>query len=226
MDNLIAKRQGAQVKQHVDGTAAIPGSCASRPEVQVWQKSWLRTGGKRALQTTIAVMGETQVDGAVGAEHDFVALYERSVREVYSYLMSRVGDRSTAEDLTQEVFMAGVSRAVAREEIGVPWLMATARNKLVDHWRARAREDHKLGLVHSAPPPPDTELPVISDLGAADAALATLNPTYRAALVLRHVDDLSVPEVAAQLGRTVAATEQVLTRARVAFRTAYQESVS
>ena len=211
MDNLIAKRQGAQVKQHVDGTAAIPGSCASRPEVQVWQKSWLRTGGKRA---------------AVGAEHDFVALYERSVREVYSYLMSRVGDRSTAEDLTQEVFMAGVSRAVAREEIGVPWLMATARNKLVDHWRARAREDHKLGLVHSAPPPPDTELPVISDLGAADAALATLNPTYRAALVLRHVDDLSVPEVAAQLGRTVAATEQVLTRARVAFRTAYQESVS
>jgi RNA polymerase sigma-70 factor (ECF subfamily) len=171
-------------------------------------------------------MGETQVDGAVGAEHDFVALYERSVRAVYSYLMSRVGDRSTAEDLTQEVFMAGVSRAVAGEEIGVPWLMAAARNKLVDHWRARAREDRKLGLVQSAPPPPDTDLPVISDLGAADTALATLNTTYRAALVLRHVDDLSVPEVAAQLGRTVEATEQVLTRARVAFRTAYQESVS
>jgi RNA polymerase sigma-70 factor (ECF subfamily) len=140
--------------------------------------------------------------------------------------MSRVGDRSTAEDLTQEVFMAGVSRALAGEEIGVPWLMAAARNKLVDHWRARAREDRKLGLVQSAPPPPETDLLVISDLGAAEAALAMLNPTYRAALVLRHVDDLSVPEVAAQLGRTVEATEQVLTRARVAFRTAYQESVA
>jgi RNA polymerase sigma-70 factor (ECF subfamily) len=171
-------------------------------------------------------MGEAQVDGAVGARYDFVALYERSVRPVYSYLMSRVGERSTAEDLTQEVFTAGLSRAAAGEEIGVPWLMATARNKLVDHWRARDREDRKLGLVHQAPPPTDTDLPVIGDLGAAEAALATLNPTYRAALVLRHVDDLSVPEVATHLGRTVEATEQVLTRARVAFRHAYQEPVS
>jgi RNA polymerase sigma-70 factor (ECF subfamily) len=161
-----------------------------------------------------------------GARHEFVALYERSVREVYSYLVSRVGDRSTAEDLTQEVFLAGVSRADAGEEVGIAWLIATARNKLVDHWRARAREDRKLGLVHSAPPPPDADLPVISDLGAAEAALATLNPTYRAALVLRHVDELSVPEVAVHLGRTVEATEQVLTRARVAFLHAYQESVS
>src|SRR5262245_66106217 len=108
-------------------------------------------------------MNETRVEGAVGAEHDFVALYQRSVRDVYSYLMSRVGDRSTAEDLTQEVFMAGVARAVAGEEIGVPWLMAAARNKLVDHWRARAREGRKLGLVHNPPPRPDAALSVIHD---------------------------------------------------------------
>jgi RNA polymerase sigma-70 factor (ECF subfamily) len=171
-------------------------------------------------------MGKPQVaTRAAGAKQDFVALYERSVRDVYSYLMSRLGDRSTTEDLTQEVFLAGVSRAAAGEEVSVPWLIAAARNKLVDHWRARAREDRKLGLVHSAPPPPNTDLPVI-DLGAAEAALATLNPTYRAALVLRHVDDLSVPEVAAHLERTVEATEQVLTRARVAFRHAYQELIS
>jgi hypothetical protein len=37
-------------------------------------------------------MGEAHVDGAVGTEHAFVALYERSVRDVYSYLMRRVGD--------------------------------------------------------------------------------------------------------------------------------------
>ena len=48
--------------------------------------------------------------------------------------------------------------------------------------------------------------------------LQTLNPTYRLALVLRHVDELSVPQVAEHLGRTVAATEQILSRARAAFR--------
>ena len=52
--------------------------------------------------------------------------------------------------------------------------------------------------------------------------LAGLSPTYRAALVLRHVDGLSVAAVADHLGRTVEATDQVLSRARAAFRDKYQ----
>ena len=60
------------------------------------------------------------------------------------------------------------------------------------------------------------------DPDRAAAVLVRLNPTYRAALVLRHVDELSVPAVADHLGRTVEATEQVLARARVAFRNIYQ----
>ena len=39
--------------------------------------------------------------------------------------------------------------------------------------------------------------------------------------MLRYVDDLPVPEVAAVLGRSVHATETLLVRARRAFRTAY-----
>ena len=60
------------------------------------------------------------------------------------------------------------------------------------------------------------------DPGAAGVVLAGLSPTYRAALVLRHVDGLSVAAVADHLGRTVEATDQVLSRARAAFRTSYQ----
>lgn len=187
---------------------------------------WWCTGGERSLWTTIAVMGELQLDGPVRAGHDFVALYERSVREVFSYLMSRLGDRATAEDLTQEVYMAGAVRSAAGEELGVAWLIAAARNKLIDHWRARDREDRKLGLVHRAPPAAQADELEVTDLGAAEDALARLNPVYRAALVLRHVDDLPVPEVAAHLGRTIEATEQVLTRARAAFRQAYEETTS
>jgi len=53
--------------------------------------------------------------------------------------------------------------------------------------------------------------------------LGDLGPTHRAALVLRHVDALPVPEVAATLGRTVHATEALLVRARAAFRRRYRE---
>ncbi len=153
---------------------------------------------------------------------EFIAVYRDTVRDVYSYLASRVGDRLTAEDLTQEVFIAGSRRFAAGDDVDTAWLIAVARHKLVDHWRARSREDRKLAVVHASEPRHDPGAPV--EGGAAMAALAELNPTYRTALVLRHVDDLSVPEVAAHLGRTVEATEQVLTRARTAFRHLYQES--
>ncbi|MBO0808437.1 MAG: RNA polymerase subunit sigma-24, partial [Actinobacteria bacterium] len=52
--------------------------------------------------------------------------------------------------------------------------------------------------------------------------LARIAPQHRAALTLRYMDDLPVPEVARVLGRTVHATEALLVRARSAFRAAYQ----
>ena len=56
----------------------------------------------------------------------------------------------------------------------------------------------------------------------AHAVLDQLGPHHRAALTLRYLDGLSVPEVADHLGRGVHATEALLVRARVAFRRAYE----
>jgi RNA polymerase sigma-70 factor (ECF subfamily) len=157
------------------------------------------------------------------AAADFVALYDRSLDDVYSYLRSRVGDRGLAEDLTQEVFLAGVRRAASGMTVELPWLIAVARNKTVDHWRQEGRRARRLRLVAPTAEPVADEPGDPMDVTRAEEVLATLNPTYRSALVLRHVDRLSVPEVAQHLGRTVAGTEQVLSRARAAFRRAYQE---
>src|ERR687897_2757407 len=79
----------------------------------------------------------------VSRSREFVDLYRRAVTEVYSYLASRVGDRGAAEDLTQEVFIAGAHRAARGEVVDLRWLIAVARHKLVDHWRALAREGPK-----------------------------------------------------------------------------------
>ena len=56
--------------------------------------------------------------------------------------------------------------------------------------------------------------------------LGRLGPHHRAALTLRYLDDLPVPQVASLLGRTVHATEALLVRARSAFRTAYCQAGS
>lgn len=171
----------------------------------------------------VAVVDDVARLEQVGTK-DFVAVYDRSVTDVYSYLYSRLRDRALSEDLTQDVFLAGARRAAGGQLVELPWLIAVARNKLVDHWRATSRRERKLRSIQ-AHPAAEGAAPERLDGTRAAEVLEQLNPTYRLALVLRHVDELAVPKVAEHLGRTVAATEQILSRARTAFRRAYEESI-
>lgn len=66
--------------------------------------------------------------------------------------------------------------------------------------------------------PWDAELDVLRVRDVLDR----LGPHHRAALTLRYLDGLPVPEVAVLLDRTLHATEALLVRARGAFRRAYE----
>lgn len=161
-----------------------------------------------------------------GAEQ-VLDLYDRALPQVYGYLIRRCGSAAVAEDLTSETFMAAVT-ACQRGDVGpltVAWLVSVARNKLVDHWRRQAAEERRLEAV-AALEPDEVSLvdPRELDERRALAVLGELGPHHRAALTLRYLDNLSVPGVAAELGRTVHATEALLVRARNAFRTAYARS--
>ncbi len=151
-------------------------------------------------------------------------LYDEALPVVYGYLLSRSGDRALAEDLAAETFVAAVG-AIRRDAAPTPttaWLTGIARHKLVDHWRRREREERGLRLVHGEAAEPEDPWEARLDALRAREVLAALGPHHRAALTLRYVDELSVPEVADHLGRTVHATEALLVRARAAFRTAYE----
>ena len=171
-------------------------------------------------------MSEVSVD-VPDQRRVLVALYDSALPEVYGYLASRCGSASVAEDLTSETFLAAVD-AVRREtvpDLTVAWLIGVARHKLVDHWRRREREERKLQAVD--PHPGDagrTEDPweVQLDALVAHRTLADLAPQHRSALTLRYLDGLPVREVASCLGRTEGATEQLLVRAKAAFRTRYE----
>jgi len=155
-----------------------------------------------------------------------LALYDRALPQVYGYLAARVRDTAVAEDLTAETFLAAVKavRANTVNELTIAWLVTVARNKLVDHWHRLAREERTLQIAN------DPDADVVDDgLDArfdrlhTRAVLAELGAHHRAALTLRYLDGLSVPEVADHLDRTVHATEALLVRARHAFRMRYDE---
>lgn len=154
-----------------------------------------------------------------------LSLYDEALPTVYGYLLRRCGRAPLAEDLCAQTFLAAV-RAVRRGDatpLSVPWLIGVARHKLVDHWRAQAREERGLTLVDAASGP-DHDDPWDARLDAlrAQDTLATLGAHHRAALTLRYLDDLPVAEVATHLEHSLHATEGLLVRARRAFRRAYE----
>lgn len=148
-------------------------------------------------------------DWDVTTEAGVLACYDAAFADVYRYAARLAGDRTAAEDLTQEAFVRLVraARAGSVTSIGPGWLITTTRRLFLDGVRSADREERRLRLIASDPVP---EPHPRSD---ADL-LAGLTDRERAALVFRYVDDLPVPQVAALLGRSVRATESLLQRAK------------
>ncbi len=149
-------------------------------------------------------------------------LYDEALPHVYGYLARRCDSAAIAEDLTADTFLAAVTTSQAGGEVNIAWLIGTARHKLVDHWRRTGRQRAALAeLWDEADPPNDCNDPI--DAMHVHDTLARLVPHHRAALVLRYVDGLPVPDVAALLERSVHATESLLVRAKAAYRHAAAE---
>lgn len=149
-----------------------------------------------------------------------IELYERGVGDVYGYLVRRCMNAATAEDLTAETFLAAAA-AVHRgaTELNIPWLIGTARHKLIDHWRRDGRQREALEELWDAGELPDDSDEAIEAMHV-QHVLAELPAHQRAALTLRYMDGLSVPAVAVHLDRTVHATESLLVRAKASYRQA------
>ena len=159
---------------------------------------------------------------------DFRSLYFESLPHVYGYLLRRVGgDEALAEDLTQETYLAGVAELrCGQSGLSTPWLIGVARHKLVDHFRRLAREERKLALVAEERardrPWQWSDMPVDQVL----ASLIALPALQRAAVGLRYLDDVPVPEIARLLDRSIHATESLLARGRDGLRRHYLEHVN
>jgi RNA polymerase sigma factor (sigma-70 family) len=147
---------------------------------------------------------------------DFARVYERHVWRVYGFFAYRVDAREVAEDLTQATFERAL-RAWSRFDPGraseATWLIAIARNLLIDHHR-RDRSDRLERLDENerglpAVTGPENRFATSPEL---IEALATLTERDREVIALRFGGDLSGPEIAALLRMSLANVQQVLSR--------------
>src|SRR5262249_13269187 len=125
-------------------------------------------------------------------------LYDDALPHVYGYLLARCGDVGLAEDLTAESFLAAVYavRKPGAPDPSIPWLIGVARHKLADHWRRTERERRGFRVFGGGPTCVDDPWDSVLDRIRAREVLDRLGEHHRAALTLRYLDGLPVPEVA------------------------------
>jgi RNA polymerase sigma-70 factor, ECF subfamily len=145
---------------------------------------------------------------------DFDQLYQVHFGRVLAAAYALTGDPQTAQDLTQEAFCRAWQRwsRIAAYDDPLAWVRRVVTNLANSRWRrlAVARfHQHK----HVTSPTP----PLEPDHVAVVTALRALPENQRRALVLHHLVDLPVSEVAGELGVAEGTVKSWLHRGRAAL---------
>ena len=179
-----------------------------------------------AVRKTAEKTSSTEVDERLlveAAQRDsarFADLYELHFERIYAYIVRRVRDRDTAEDLTSEVFHKALENLPRYEWRGVPfsaWLFRIAGNAITDRSKRGSREL----LSFESPPDKTTEatLEAIQDRARLFRLVDRLPADQRRVIFQRFVEQRSMREIAQQLGRSEGAIKQLQFRAIEKLRT-------
>jgi RNA polymerase sigma-70 factor (ECF subfamily) len=158
------------------------------------------------------------VEAAQGDPAKFDALYELNFDRIYFFLVSRVHDRSVAEDLTSEVFHKALANLPSYEWRGTPfaaWLFRIASNAIVDHYKRSNREVNVDDFEHPLAQPDlsSNDLDFIERHVHFFRLVEELPEIQRRVVRERFVEERSIREIAQRLSKTEGAIKQLQFRA-------------
>ncbi|WP_433203180.1 sigma-70 family RNA polymerase sigma factor [Dactylosporangium sp. CS-047395] len=152
-----------------------------------------------------------QEEARTAVAEAYRAHYRRLVAAVYA----ATGDFAGAQDAVQEAYAAAMDRPARFAALEDPqaWLRVVALNAARQRWRRRQVFDRlvRLGRV---PKDPEPAPPLTGDRIDLMRALQSLPRPTREAIVLHHLFDLTVEQVADELGAPVGTIKARLTRGR------------
>lgn len=151
---------------------------------------------------------------ARAADDGFAECYAQSFMALTKQVYLYTGDVALAQDLVQEAFCRALPRwaKLSTYDDPVAWIRRVAFNLANSRWRrAKVAARYLRGQreAHAEGPNPDRV--------AAVAALATLPPRPRRAMVMHYLADMSVAEIAAEEGVPVGTVKTWLHRGRTAL---------
>ena len=179
------------------------------------------------LSLTPAASDRPNDDAALAAQGDrraFERLYRGHVDRIFSVCVRMVGDRSRAEELTQDVFVRAWEKlgSFRGDAAFSTWLHRLAVNVVLNEREAEGRrrkreddgaEDMDAFAFHEVRPLPVPGLAL--DL---ERAIATLPPGAKKVFVLHDVEGYTHEEIGEMLGVTAGGCKAQLHRARMLLR--------
>jgi RNA polymerase sigma-70 factor (ECF subfamily) len=156
-------------------------------------------------------------------------LYDRHYDAVYQYIYYRVTDQGTAEDLTADVFIRMVEHLEDFQYRGRPflaWLYTMARNRVIDHYRAREKEPAlplKEELLSGEIGRPKAFVERQETTACFTRAFHHLTELQRDVLHNRFIEQRTTRETAQMLEKTREAVRALQYRALIALKAALDE---
>lgn len=170
--------------------------------------------------------GIRETDLAMDMSAAFDAVYDAEFANVYRFATNRLG-KEDGEDVTADVFHAAALAFADGhgERVTGAWLMTVTRNKVIDQWRRQERRRARAHLIWTREADAIDAFPDYWSRSATRRsvldALDRLPQRARVLLIARYVDEMSVPDIAHEMGASIRSVESALARARRAFRAAY-----
>jgi RNA polymerase sigma-70 factor, ECF subfamily len=159
--------------------------------------------------------GETQVSDDLEAREAVRGAYQAYYRRLVATLYGLTGDHAEAQDLVQEAYARALARPRVFLDVADPeaWLRTVAVNLARTRWRRRRLLDTMVRTGRITPAPESTP-GATPDRVLLISALQKLSRPTRETIVLHHVADMSVHEVAETLGVPVGTVKARLSRGR------------
>jgi len=149
-------------------------------------------------------------------EREFDDFYTASFHRVTGQVYAMIGNRDEAQECVQEAFARAWAhrRKLERAEHPEAWVRTTAYRLAVSRWRRTMRgrrpTDRALGPALETAAPSESHVALVS-------ALRKIPEAQRQALVLHHIADLSVQDVAREVGVPEGTIKARLSRGRAAL---------
>jgi len=158
-------------------------------------------------------------------EAEFDDFYTSSFARVTAQLHALIGDRDEAQECVQEAFVRAWShrRKLDRAQHPEAWVRTVAYRLAVSRWRRTVRgrraPDRAVSSAGTTAAPSESHVAVVE-------ALKKLPERQRRVLVLHHIADLPVHEVAREVGAPEGTVKSWLSRGRATLATLLDEGAS